>query len=120
MLAPHTVLRRTHSLYQEKFLTSTMSLGRIAALMCFWGAEGSCRVRYRGQENRENKAFVPLVLFYSYAGDLLACGAETKRLGTRGGIRTEWLALFSSGPCLPESELLSQVQAIVGAPINEN
>ncbi|KAG9009250.1 hypothetical protein FRB90_008494 [Tulasnella sp. 427] len=48
---------------------------------------------FKGQENRESNTKVPSVLFYSESGELIACGAETKRLGPRKGIRTEWFKL---------------------------
>ncbi|KIO22620.1 hypothetical protein M407DRAFT_216241 [Tulasnella calospora MUT 4182] len=55
---------------------------------------------FKGQENRESNTKVPSVLFYSPTGELLACGAETKRLGPKKGIRTEWFKLDLRPPSL--------------------
>ncbi|KAG9009248.1 hypothetical protein FRB90_008492 [Tulasnella sp. 427] len=55
---------------------------------------------FKGQENRESNTKVPSVLFYALTGELLACGAEVKRLGHRKGVRTEWFKLELRPPSL--------------------
>ncbi|KAG9043148.1 hypothetical protein FS837_009947 [Tulasnella sp. UAMH 9824] len=47
---------------------------------------------FKGQENKQSNSKVPSVLFYTPSGELVACGAETKKLRSRKGIRTEWWA----------------------------
>ncbi|KIO22622.1 hypothetical protein M407DRAFT_79043 [Tulasnella calospora MUT 4182] len=55
---------------------------------------------FKGQENRESNTKVPSVLFYNDSGELVACGAETKKLGPKKGIRTEWFKLMLRPPSL--------------------
>ncbi|KIO27477.1 glycoside hydrolase family 11 protein [Tulasnella calospora MUT 4182] len=61
---------------------------------------------FKGQENRESNTKVPSVLLYSNSGELVACGAETKKLGPKRGIRTEWLVVHKFN--LSSTELFSR------------
>ncbi|KAG8929277.1 hypothetical protein FRC00_001494 [Tulasnella sp. 408] len=48
---------------------------------------------FKGQENKQSNSKVPSVLFYTTSGQLVACGAEAKKVRSRKGIKTEWFKL---------------------------